>query len=463
MESIASHWHRQLAAGGKPAYLAIADLIAEDLKSGRLTAGDQLPTLRELAEDLGLNYTTVARAYTEARKRGLIEARPGAGSFVRGRAPSLPLRAGSDLEMTMNLPPEPREASLIQRLKACAATVCARQDLFDLLRYQDFGGTPAEREIAAEWVRSWVPDVSGERLLVAPGIHAALVGLLSQLARPGETVCVEALTYPGIKAIATQLGINLHPLPLDEDGPSAAAFEEACKRLQPRALHVNPVMRNPDTGTTRRARREALADVALRYNVPIIEDDAYGMLPRQRPPAFAMLAPELTYYITGFSKFLGAGLRTAFVVAPSVRQIQRLAGTLRAMTVMSSPVTTAIVTQAIADGTAAAMQAAVRHESQARQALAAKHLAGYAYRAQAEGFHLWLPVPPSWSMVELASYLRTKGVGAVASVAFATDGSPPQAIRLCLGGPAGREECEAVLSLVADTLDHPVHPHATAV
>ncbi len=463
MESIASHWHKQLAAGGKPAYLAIADLIAEDLKSGRLTAGDQLPTLRELAEDLGLNYTTVARAYTEARKRGLIEARPGMGSFVRGKAPSLPLRAGSDLEMTMNLPPEPREANLVERLKNCAATVCAREDLFDLLRYQDFGGSPSEREMAAEWVRPWVPGVTGEQLLVAPGIHGALVGLLSQLARPGETVCVEALTYPGIKAIATQLGINLHPLPLDEDGPSAAAFEEACKRLQPRALHVNPIMRNPDMGTISRARREALADVALRYNVPIIEDDAYGMLPRQRPPAFAVLAPELTYYITGFSKFLGAGLRTAFVAAPSVRQIQRLAGTLRAMTVMSSPVTTAIVTQAIADGTAAAMLAAVRQESQARQALAAKHLTGYGYRAQAEGFHLWLTVPPSWSMVELASYLRTKGVGAVASVAFATDGNPPQAIRLCLGGPAGREECDAALRLVADTLDHPLHPHATAV
>lgn len=463
MESIASHWHKQLATGGKPAYLAIADLIAEDLKSGRLTAGDQLPTLRELAEDLGLNYTTVARAYTEARKRGLIEARPGAGSFVRGRAPSVPLRAGSDIEMTMNLPPEPLEAGLIERLKNCAATVCARQDLYELLRYQDFGGTPREREVAAEWVRPWVPDVSGERLLVAPGIHGALVGLLSQLARPGETVCVEALTYPGIKAIATQLGITLHPLPLDEDGPSAAAFEEVCKRLQPRALHLNPVIRNPDTGTISRARREALADVALRYNVPIIEDDAYGMLPRQRPPAFAVLAPELTYYITGFSKCLGAGLRTAFVVAPSVRQNQRLAGTLRAMTVMSSPVTTAIVTQAIADGTAAAIQAAVRQESQARQALAAKHLAGYGFRAQPEGFHLWLPVPSSWSMVELASYLRTKGVGAVASVAFATDGNPPPAIRLCLGGPAEREECEAALSLVADTLDHPMHPHATAV
>lgn len=67
-------------------------------------------------------------------------------------------------------------------------------------------------------------------------------------------------------------------------------------------------------------------------------------------------------------------------------------------------------------------------------------------------------------MVELASYLCTKkGVGAVASVAFATDGKPPQAARLCVGGSAGRAECHAALRLVADTLDHPIHPHATAV
>ena len=66
-------------------------------------------------------------------------------------------------------------------------------------------------------------------------------------------------------------------------------------------------------------------------------------------------------------------------------------------------------------------------------------------------------------MVELASYLRTRGVGVVASAAFATDADPPDAVRICLGGPMNREGCDAALRLVADTLDHPGHPHATVM
>ena len=66
-------------------------------------------------------------------------------------------------------------------------------------------------------------------------------------------------------------------------------------------------------------------------------------------------------------------------------------------------------------------------------------------------------------MVEFASYLRTRGVGVVASAAFSTDGDPPDAVRICLGGPLSRDDCDDALRLIADTLDHPQHPHATVM
>lgn len=457
----APHWGRRLDASDRPAYLLIADLIAEDVRTGRLVARDRLPTLRELSDQLGLNYTTVARAYAEARRRGLIDSRPGMGSFVRGSSPALPLRGGSGAEMTMNLPPEPQDPALIARLRQGAVELLARTDPHALLRYQDFGGTPEDREAACLWLRPVLPDCDAARVLVCPGIHSALAALVSQLARPGELICVESLTYPGLKALATQLGVQLHALALDDEGPSATDFELACKTLKPKALYCNPTLLNPTTLTVSRRRREALADVALRYSVPIIEDDAYAMLPREAPPPLALLAPELTYYVTGLSKCLGAGLRTAYVYAPNARLAQRLAGALRATTVMASPVTNALATRWIADGTAAAMRQAIREESIARQALAARHLARHPVQAQPEGFHLWLPLDSSWSVVEFASFLRTQGVGVVASAAFSTDGDPPDAVRICLGGPMSRAECDDALRLIADTLDHPQHPHAT--
>ncbi|MEF7612445.1 PLP-dependent aminotransferase family protein [Aquincola sp. MAHUQ-54] len=459
-----AHWRKRLLATERPAYLAIPDLIAEDLRDGRLAARDRLPTLRELAEDLHLNYTTVARAYAEARKRGLIDSRAGYGSFVRGKAPALPLRGGSGAEMTMNLPPEPSDAALLARMHESAAEVMAQCDLYGLLRYQDFGGTPADREAGAHWLRRRLPNATADRLLVCPGIHSVLTALLSQLARPGELICVDALAYPGLKAIATQLGVQLHALPLDDDGPDVEAFEHACKTLSPKAVYCNPTLLNPTTITMSRARREALVDVALRYSVPIVEDDAYAMLPTERlPRPLACLAPDVTYYITGFSKCLGAGLRNAYVLAPNVRLAQRLAGALRATTVMASPVTNALATRWVQDGTADAVLEAIRDECRRRHALAMDHLGRWGVAGHPECFHLWLPLACDWNIVECASYLRTQGVAVVASAAFSTDGNPPDAMRICLGGPAPLDACDRALRLLADTLDHPQHPHATVM
>lgn len=459
MSSLTHHWQKKLAESKKPAYLLIADLIEEDIGSGRLQARDRLPALRDLAEELQLNYTTIARGYNEARKRGLIDSQVGAGTFVRGRPPAIPLRDGSSAEMTMNMPPEP--AGLAHKLKTDAARILENADVYNLLRYQDFGGTTEDREAAADWLQPFVPKCTPARVLVSCGIHSVLLALMSQLARPGELICVEDLVYPGIKAIAAQLGIRLLSIPSDSDGPIISALEDACKTQHPRAFYCNPTLQNPNTKTIPLHRRQELADIAMRYNVPIIEDDAYGMLPIDSPMTLAQLAPELTWYISGFSKYLGAGLRVAYVCAPSARQAQRLAGALRATTVMVNPITALLTTNWVKNGLANEMLKAVRIESSARQQIAAKVLKSWPYLSNTEGFHLWLPIPinAGWRASEFALQLRTQGVGVVSSVAFSTDSNPTEAVRICLGGPSTREECEQGLKLVAETLEYPHHMH----
>jgi DNA-binding transcriptional MocR family regulator len=471
MNSLTRHWAQRLRESSKPAYLLIPDLLAEDLRSGRLAAGDRLPPLRDLAAALGLNYSTVARALAEAQKRGQIESRPGRGSFVRGQVPAVPLRGGSSAEMTMNLPPEPDDPALLAKLAEGWQQVMQPGRLYEQLRYQDFGGTRADRDAAARWLAPMLGRIEPERVLVGPGIHSVLAALLSMLARPGDTICVEALSYPGIKALATQLGIHLHPLPLDSEGPLVDAFEEACKAVGPKALYCNPTLLNPTTLTVSESRREALADVALRYSVPIIEDDAYAALPSKAPTALARLAPELTYYVTGFAKCLGAGLRVAHVHAPSLAATQRLAGALRALTVMAPPLTVSLSTQWINDGTASAMVQAIRRECQQRQALMQQLLApvlnqipgGQRLQTQPDAFHAWLHLPDTLSANEAAAFWRSRGVAAVASAAFCTDTAPPKAVRLCLGGPLSLARCEQSLRVVADTLLHPQQVHASVM
>lgn len=446
------HWIGKLARSERPVYLLLPELIEQDMEQGRLTSGDRLPPLRELAEALSLDYTTVARGYAEARKRGLVESHPGAGTYVKGGNPSLVSRGGISAEMSMNLPPEPRSAALLARVRKSASSIFDADDFYGLLRYQEFGGMAADRDAGARWLRRQLPGVKGDLVLVCPGIHSVLLALISQLVPHGEYLCVESLSYPGIKAIATQLGVKLLPLPMDSDGIRADAFEEVCKSLRPKALYCNPTVQNPTAITIPARRREALADVAQRYNVAIIEDDPYAMLPAQMPEPLTLLAPELSYYITGFSKCLGAGMRTAYVKAPDTLRRERLAATMRAFTVMSSPITNALATRWVNDGTAEAMLEAVRAESADREDLARNVLDGMSYTADPDGFHLWLELPSHLSSVGFAKSMRDKGVWVVASAAFATDGDPPSAARVCLGGAMTWSECSAGLNVLRDGL-----------
>src|SRR5271168_2537090 len=86
-------WMPALSLDGRPRYVAIAEAIAADIKSGRLGGDDRLPPQRTLARKLGVDFTTVARGYVEAQKRGLIESRVGQGTFVRSRTEETANRA----------------------------------------------------------------------------------------------------------------------------------------------------------------------------------------------------------------------------------------------------------------------------------------------------------------------------------------------------------------------------------
>lgn len=181
----------------------------------------------------------------------------------------------------MTLPPEPDDPVLIARLRRGMAEVGER--LVSLLRYQPLGGSLADKAAAGTWLGRRGLAPAPERLFVAPGANAALVAILSSLARPGEVVLCEALTYPGIRSICAQLGLSLIGLTMDDDGLDPEAFAEACRRSRPRALYLNPTLQNPTTITMSERRRAEVVEVARRHGVAIIEDDAYGFLPQQAP------------------------------------------------------------------------------------------------------------------------------------------------------------------------------------
>lgn len=447
-------WMPDLANGGKPAYLAIVDSIAAGIRSGRLISGERLPTQRALAERLDLDYTTIARAYGEARRRGLIDSNVGRGTFVRAQSADLARGDGvaAPVDLTMNLPPEPEDPALLERMRQGIGHLQQLSDLRALLRYQEFGGSPNDREAGIRWLAPRLGGLTPDRILVCPGAQSAILAAFATLARPGDVICTEALTYPGCLAQAAQCCIAVEGLPFDGEGIDPDAFEAACHARKPKALYTNPTLQNPTTMTISEPRRHALIAIARRHGVAIIEDDAYGRLARRPPRAFASLAPEMTYYISGLAKCVASGLRIAYAVLPDARHAARLAATLHATTVMAPPLMAALATRWIADGTATAALAAIRRETEARQEIAAQIFDPSWVLTQPEALHLWLRLPAPWSRVVLMQHLRSCGIGVVVSDAFTVSGPPPEAVRVCLGGPAGREELKRALGILADAL-----------
>ncbi len=456
------HWVNAIEEPDKrPAYLKIADLIEKDIDKGFLQARDRLPPLRDLAGFLGLNYTTVTRAYKEAANRGLLDSQPGSGSYIKGKTSSLPPRNGSNIEMTMNLPPEIDDLALVNRIRDDVAETMRKAHLPDLLRYQDFGGSHLDKEAGAVILSELFEEVDIDRVLVCPGIHSVLLALLTLLCGKDGTLCVNQLVYPGLKAIAVQLGVRLIAVESDQDGPKVKAIEALCKTKQIQALYLNPTIQNPSTITMSRQRREAIADLALRYSLPIIEDDAYGWVPERPVKPIAALVPELVFYVNGLAKCFGAGCRTAYLYAPNQTKAQRTAGALRALNVMSSPITNALVTRWIQHRTFHKVRDSQRVLSRQRQELARDILGEFKPAAHSDAFHLWLPLPKHLHInpSDLAMFLRNHSVSAVAGAAFCTDNKPPEALRLCLGGPVAQGELDQRLNLVKDALTNSVNFH----
>lgn len=446
-------WIPTIAGRSGPAYQRIVAALADDIASGALRRGQRLPTHRALARALGLDLTTVTRAYAEARRLQLVDAHVGRGTFVADTTQAVrTTRAMPAIDLTMNLPPQPDGADIDGKIAATLAEVRRQTRFAPHLTYQPAGGSMAERAVVSTWLGTRVPGLARERVLVAAGTQAVLMALLLTLTRPGDTVLTEALTYPGLKAAARLARVTLVAVAMDADGMEPHALAAAGRRFRPRVVVLTPTMHNPTTATMSAARREQIADVIAQQRMTLIEDDPYLFLDTSVAP-LAALIPERTYLAASLSKCLAPGLRTSLVVAPDAEAARDAAAALHGVAQMPAPLMTVIVLRWLRDGRADAIIDAVRAEAGARQTLARDVLGALApSRAETASPHLWLPSPDASSSDRFSEMLRGRGLGVVASSAFAVAEDGPQGVRLALGAARNRVELKAALTILRQVM-----------
>ncbi len=428
-------WTPNLNGRNGPLYRELAEAVVSAVRAGVLRAGDKLPPHRVMAARLGVDLTTVTRGYREAQRLGLLQATVGRGTFVRAEAPLVRQRGRTQalIDMSMNLPPLPAHPSLNNMIQQGLVRLLRDQDLSTLMTYHWDAGSSQARRAGVTWLEPVLGRVEEPRVLVAPGAQSAMLAVVTSLARPGELILTEQLTYPGIRAMGAQLGITLAGVPADNEGFLPEELDRACHDLKPRLIYCTPTIQNPTTATMSITRRHAVVEVARTHGIPILEDDAYGLFPEQKLPALASFAPELVFYVATTAKTLAPGLRIAYLVAPSSAQADRLTAALRGTAQMGSGLLSGLVTSWIHGGEAQAMLDAIRTEARLRQGLAATILKGDHIATHPEGLHIWMGIPPDWQPIEFVAYARRQGLALVTDDVFRVEGSSPNSVRIALG------------------------------
>lgn len=355
----------------------------------------------------------------------------------------------------MNLPPLPGGSTLGTRYAASLQAVLDGPAAANRFQYQPAGGARVDRAAGARWLSLRGIPADADNVLVTSGGQNALHAIATALLNPGDAVGTGCVTYPGWLAIARRRGLRLVPLAMDDEGITPEALGHACANDGLRALYLVPGNDNPTTATMGAERRARIVEVARRHDIALIEDDAYGWLNEEPPVPLATLAPERVWHVASLAKIISPALRIAYLRAPDLGHGWRLGADMHETAIMPPPLNSAVASAWLADGSWAELVGEIREECRVRQEIARGILPQGSYRAAAEGYHLWVPLPASLPAYAAIATLAATGLSVVDGNSFAAGPatSDAAALRISIGGSLSHDQLGRALTLL-DTLLH---------
>ncbi|CAN5354096.1 aminotransferase class I/II-fold pyridoxal phosphate-dependent enzyme [soil metagenome] len=293
----------------------IASAIARQITDGEFRPGDRLPTVRDVATELGVSPATVSAAWQLLGRAGLVVSRGRSGSFVRSAPRDWLPRSYHDfdqqtdvrLDLSRGTPDPELLPSLVPALNSMAARA-------DTSSYQLKPDIPELHDLMRD---TWPSPV--ESLTVLNGALDAIDRILASVARFGDRVAVESPGFPPFFELLEQYGLEPVPLALDARGvvPSSLASALGSK---PVAVLLQPRAQNPTGVSMDAARAEELARVIARHpngdDVVIIQDDHSSAISTADDVTLARWLPDQVLHIRSFSKTHGPDLRIAALGGP---------------------------------------------------------------------------------------------------------------------------------------------------
>lgn len=422
------------AIGSGPLYRQLARAITSAIERGALPGAARLPSERAAAEALAVSRGTAVAAYDLLVADGVVERRPGSGSYVtsRGAADYPPGRDGSALvhrlvdrsaasagvvDLSLSVV---ADASLLPEITLTTADLRALSPSTGL---SPWGLRSLRAQLADRVRRSGLPTGEGQ-VVVTSGAQQAISLAAACWIRPGDVVVVDDPTYPGAIAAFRQAGARLVGVPMDEQGPRPDALAEAL-RSRPALLYLQSGVHSPTGVVMTGQRARELAACIAGSRVPFVEDRALAELAWNKTAAAAPVASLLpgtsTVVIGSLSKLYWGGLRIGFARAeePLALRLARIKAT--------RDLGTSAVSQALAerlltgsDSVVEALRTRLRTGAGILQAELERWLPDATWRPPDGGMSLWIQLP-SPDAGRLAVVARRHGVAVATAESLSPD------------------------------------------
>ena len=333
-------------------YQTLAEQTGQLILDGVLRPGERLPSVRQACRIHGISPVTVTQAYYLLESRGLIEARPKSGYFVRARAgqrlpePAMshPRGDSTQLEVSdfifqiLDSVKDPAVVPLgssfpspflfpLDRLGRCLAAAARHLDPLATIANLPPGNEELRRQLALRYLAHGA-NVSPQEIVITSGAMEGLNLCLQAVTKPGDLIAIESPTfYAGLQA-SERLGLKVIEIPSHpREGVSLEALEDVLRHHPVKACLFMLNFANPTGSVVPDARKRALVDLLDRYELPLIEDDVYAELHFDANPPLCSKSADAhgrVMHVSSFSKCLAPGYRIGWVAAGRyAEQVQR--------------------------------------------------------------------------------------------------------------------------------------------
>lgn len=419
-----------------------SDRIAVALRSWirEAPAGAQLPSSRALVAEYAASPVTVQKALRRLAAEGLVESRPGVGSFVRAVRPS----RGADFGWQTAALRAPRArltgvAGPLQVAPTDALTLHAGYPPADLLPERLVraalgraarGSAATDRAPSAglQELRAWfaaeladatpapLGAVTAADVVVAPGSQSALSSIFRALVAPGQPLLVESPTYWGAIQAAQQAGVVLVPVPTGPEGPDPEDLDRAFRETGARAFYAQANFANPTGVQWSEERAERVLDVVRHHGAFLVDDDwahDFGIDSDPRPVAARDDAGHVVY-LRSLTKSVSPAVRVAAVIARGPAR-ERILGDRAAESMYVSGLLQQAALEVVSDPGWRSHRRRLRGQLRERRDLLVESLRTHAPGVEVDvvppgGLHLWARLPAGTDVERLVRDCAARGV-----------------------------------------------------